>query len=94
MSPVYPQCFCGRNSDDPDELGGATCNMACTGNENEACGGRSAMNVYEYAEPFGKYAGCFVDNTRDRVLTGDYTSDSDMTLEVRLARQPLVKPVL
>ncbi|CAM9751708.1 unnamed protein product, partial [Sphacelaria rigidula] len=75
------ECFCGRNSDDPDELGGATCNMACTGNENEACGGRSAMNVYEYAEPFGKYAGCFVDNTRDRVLTGDYTSDSDMTLE-------------
>lgn len=91
---MYPQCFCGRNSDDPDDLGGATCNMACTGDENETCGGRSAMNVYEYTESLGEYAGCFVDSTRDRVLTGDYISDSDMTPEVRVAGQSPVLPIL
>lgn len=53
--------------------------MSCSGDANETCGGRLAISVYEYTG----YAGCFMDNVADRVLTGSSFVDNDMTAEVR-----------
>ncbi|CAM9763241.1 unnamed protein product, partial [Sphacelaria rigidula] len=64
------ECFCGVTSDDPDRLGDATCNMDCSGDASETCGGRNAISVYEFTNPPSGYAGCFVDSGSDRVLTG------------------------
>ncbi|CAM9947269.1 unnamed protein product, partial [Sphacelaria rigidula] len=75
------ECFCGPSSDDPSRLGDATCNMECSGDASETCGGRNAISVYEFTDdsPSG-YAGCFVDSSRDRILTGQSKkNDPDMT---------------
>ncbi|CAM9763309.1 unnamed protein product, partial [Sphacelaria rigidula] len=72
------ECYCGPASDDFDSLGEATCTMSCSGDANETCGGRLAISVYEYTG----YAGCFMDNVTDRVLTGSSFVDNDMTAEV------------
>jgi hypothetical protein len=77
------ECYCGdalasTNSADPK------CSMACSGNKQEICGGRSAINVYQNlayvprkpAEiPGIPYVGCFVDTAAhllpDKIITGD-----------------------
>lgn len=75
------ECYCSSGSDELDSLGEATCNMECSGDDSETCGGRLAISVYEYTG----YAGCFVDNVRDRVLTAGSFVDDEMTAEVREA---------
>ncbi|CAN0092627.1 unnamed protein product, partial [Sphacelaria rigidula] len=84
ISPVYmPQCFCGVASDVPDRYGDATCNMKCSGDTGETCGGRRAISVYEFTDSPSGYAGCFVDSSSDRVLTGEFLkNEPTMTLKV------------
>lgn len=82
---IHTQCFCGRTSDDPDKLGPATCDMSCAGDASETCGGRLAISVYEYTERrTSEYAGCFVDESGLRALSGkSRKGDPNMTREVR-----------
>lgn len=63
--------------------------MECSGDESETCGGRNAISVYEFTDDSSSgYAGCFVDSTRDRVLTGpSKKNDPDMTSAVSGARK-------
>lgn len=91
-----PQCFCGTSLDDPDKVGVATnCDIACTGNGAEICGGRFAISVYEPAEssPVSsstsgtRYLGCYGDaESPNRIMTEGLT-DSFMTLEVNERRR-------
>ena len=40
------KCWCGDDSD-YDRHGTAVCDMDCTGDASETCGGRNAMSVYD-----------------------------------------------
>ncbi|CAM9719121.1 unnamed protein product, partial [Sphacelaria rigidula] len=74
------ECYCGSSSDDPELFDNADCNMGCSGDASETCGGRNAVSVYQFTEDPSAYAGCFVDSSRDRVLTGSSrTDESGMT---------------
>ncbi|CAN0209622.1 unnamed protein product [Ectocarpus sp. 12 AP-2014] len=90
------ECFCSSSGDTPDELGESEdCEMACSGDSSEICGGFYAIQVYEYLDddtptpvtptPSGdgdyESVGCFVDDASDRVLSGDsmLSSNSVMT---------------
>lgn len=80
------QCFCAAPSDDIDSLKQTSnCDIACTGDASETCGGAYAVEIYrrETAVVDPAYLGCFVDSVNDRVLTGD-SSDyyPAMTIEV------------
>ena len=56
------------------------CDLPCSGDEDQTCGGYTAISVYEYITyPF---VGCFKDS-RDRVLSGQFFRSDDMTTEVR-----------
>ncbi|CAN0272691.1 unnamed protein product, partial [Scytosiphon promiscuus] len=45
------QCYCSADGDSPDELGTATnCDVACSGDAGETCGGTWAISVYEYSD--------------------------------------------
>lgn len=42
------ECFCGSNAPaDSTKLPDSTCNMKCSGDPHEICGGYYAMNIYE-----------------------------------------------
>lgn len=41
------QCFCGNNLDGSSQTPDSDCNMACTGNANEICGGPARMTVWK-----------------------------------------------
>lgn len=62
--------------------------MACTGDEDQPCGGSNRLNVYTSdvmapAVADWKYSGCYEDSVAKRVLTGDYHADpAEMTPEV------------
>ena len=45
------ECYCGsalQNGGGPAPDGDALCNMACSGNANETCGGSDRLNMYQY----------------------------------------------
>ena len=44
------QCFCGNDSYEFQIVPDSQCNMKCTGNSEETCGGSWRMNVYSVAE--------------------------------------------
>lgn len=85
-------CF-GSNSPTYDTLGPATCNLACSGNIQQTCGGAYANSVYAITtatvvpttppptrSPY-KYVGCFGD-ANARVMTQIATQeDWGMTIE-------------
>lgn len=78
------ECFCGADTDTPEEAPASTnCDMACSGDADETCGGRNALNLYlgDGAIVEG-YLGCWTDVTTDRIF-GDKLSDATMTIEVR-----------
>jgi len=59
------ECFCG---DDYDDYGSANnCNMPCSGNAKEKCGGTWALSVYATG-----YIGCFRDKPQ-RAMSGGMT---------------------
>ncbi|CAM9382480.1 unnamed protein product, partial [Ectocarpus sp. 8 AP-2014] len=76
------QCWCGDNAD-YDANGAGECNMACSGDAGEICGGFYAMSVYENPDDSG-YLGCYSDPADSRIFDLVDTSD-DMTSDVCLA---------
>ncbi|XP_077866480.1 uncharacterized protein LOC144354689, partial [Saccoglossus kowalevskii] len=71
------QCFCGDDYDEYGALDESSCNMKCTGDSSEICGGTWANAVYKSREP--TYIGCYVD-TSSRALSGySYSDGSNMT---------------
>jgi len=44
------QCFCGNDSHNFEIVPDSQCNMKCTGNKDESCGGSWRMNVYSVEE--------------------------------------------
>ncbi|CAM9363879.1 unnamed protein product [Ectocarpus fasciculatus] len=75
------QCWCGNNAE-YDVHGDTVCDMACSGDSSEVCGGNYAMSVYENdnVEVDPSYRGCFADTADNRVFH-QTTSDFDLTTE-------------
>lgn len=80
---LLKQCWCGNNAE-YDANGVGVCDMACSGDSGELCGGSYAMSVYENdnVEVDPSYRGCFADTADNRVFH-QTTSDFDLTTEVR-----------
>ena len=86
------ECYCGNALQSYSALGFTGCNMACSGNTSEICGGRSRISVYNlttYVPPttvksVGTYVsqGCYLEATTGRLLSGpSYTNKTGMTVE-------------
>ncbi|CAM9489433.1 unnamed protein product [Ectocarpus fasciculatus] len=87
------ECWCSSSGDSPDAQGESSgCNISCSGDSSETCGGSYAMSVYEYSDdddtptpvtptPSGdgdyESVGCFKDDSSDRVLSGDSVTSSN-----------------
>ncbi|KAK7459660.1 Cell wall integrity and stress response component 2 [Stygiomarasmius scandens] len=50
------ECYCG-NGLTPDYGSSTGCDMRCTGDESQICGGINAINVYQYSEVLSSYGG-------------------------------------
>ncbi|CAN0158496.1 unnamed protein product, partial [Ectocarpus sp. 13 AM-2016] len=74
------QCWCGDN-EGYDANGDGVCEMSCSGDSDEICGGFYSMTVYE--NPESDYLGCYSDPADDRIFERMASSD-DMTAEVCL----------
>ena len=86
------ECYCGNGLQSYSSVGYTGCNMACTGNKTEFCGGSSRLSLYNlttYVPPttvkqVGTYLsqGCYNEATNGRLLTGkSYTNNTGMTVE-------------
>jgi hypothetical protein len=84
------ECFCGRSvtsqpADDP-----TTCNMACSGNATQACGGSDRLSVYTRPATDGPQTnpgpagyqslGCYNDTVSARTLSTFAASGDQMTV--------------
>ncbi|CAM9974029.1 unnamed protein product, partial [Pylaiella littoralis] len=74
------ECWCSQDEDldyaRHSESG--ECDMSCSGNSGETCGGFLVFDLYKT----GGYMGCFADDTDDRVLGNEITGQGDMTPDV------------
>ncbi|XP_062608867.1 uncharacterized protein LOC134270643 [Saccostrea cucullata] len=77
------QCFCGdflsTNIPKPER----ECNMKCSGNKNQMCGGHYRMNIYRnlnYNQEHLIHLGCYQDQPT-RTLAGKKTKSKSMTIE-------------
>lgn len=79
------ECFCGYWPDTRSSVpqSDASCNMACTGNANEACGAAGYIGAYRNykSEPQPQqdsngyqYLACYTDDTKSRSLGHAYRS--------------------
>ncbi|CAN0168657.1 unnamed protein product, partial [Ectocarpus sp. 13 AM-2016] len=62
------KCWCGDNAA-YDANGAGVCDMSCSGDSSEVCGGSYSMNVYaslDVEEPI--YLGCYSDPPADNRL--------------------------
>ncbi|HZS39580.1 MAG TPA: WSC domain-containing protein [Polyangia bacterium] len=84
------QCFCGNRYGRYGQATDADCNMRCSGNQAQLCGGNWRNSVYQHAGPpsvppqppgpaRAAYVGCFVDQD-DRDLP-DAFMDGNMSVE-------------
>lgn len=89
---TYTQCFCGVESDDPDEFGEAVCNFECAGDPSQTCGGFNAISVYTFgtdgppptpAPVTPEFLGCWADFKSNRLMTLVVEATAAMTIEVR-----------
>lgn len=68
------------------ELGDATCDFECAGDETEICGGFFAISVYQYPDvvitPTPTFLGCWGDSKGGRIMMNKQT-DGTMTTDVR-----------
>lgn len=78
----FKTVLCG---DDVADNGDGVCDMACSGNSDEICGGSYALSIYSY-DP--DYLGCWSDpHTADtRLFSILIASSEDMTTAVRNQR--------
>ncbi|KAL1840964.1 hypothetical protein VTJ49DRAFT_7570 [Mycothermus thermophilus] len=83
------ECHCGM-IEPPVTADDSECNMPCSGDPNETCGGPMKLNVFYFdtactedqpAVPGFEYMGCFTDNVPQRVLTGHVVREGGMTLQ-------------
>ncbi|CAN0056146.1 unnamed protein product [Ectocarpus sp. 6 AP-2014] len=74
------ECWCGDNAD-YDANGEGVCDMACSGDASQICGGFYAMSVYENVDPVDpSYRGCYSDPADSRIFVEAGSSDG-MTAE-------------
>ncbi|XP_062621145.1 uncharacterized protein LOC134282767 [Saccostrea cucullata] len=73
-------CFCGNYFTENVRHPERECNMKCSGNNKEICGGSWRMNIYRSPEYNNEYLGCFQDQT-SRTLADNYTNKKSMTVE-------------
>ena len=72
------QCFCGVSVDHLSKQNSSECNMPCTGNSTQTCGGPDRLSVYWNSAPgavtnrgdssLAIYVGCWKDSVDARVL--------------------------
>lgn len=86
------QCYCGLTIESPgSQTSENSCNMPCTGDSAEVCGGAGLINVIAYDHPAWLpsdpiyidgyiYLGCYTDSVSARVLDEDQHFDSAMTV--------------
>ncbi|KLO15166.1 WSC-domain-containing protein, partial [Schizopora paradoxa] len=83
------QCFCSNSlNTDASAADESSCNMACSGDATQACGGAGFINVYSTSSGGGSapstaqsigdwsYAGCYSDVVGARTLLNQVTLDS------------------
>ena len=86
------ECYCGNGLQSYSAVGFKGCDMPCSGNKTELCGGNNRLSVYNlttYVPPttvkqVGTYLsqGCYNEATNGRVLSGaSYTNATSMTVE-------------
>ncbi|KJA23963.1 hypothetical protein HYPSUDRAFT_201077 [Hypholoma sublateritium FD-334 SS-4] len=81
------ECYCDNLIESTGAPIASGCNMTCTGNSAEICGGANAINVFSLntspPPPTGwTSAGCYSDTPTSRTLkVASFTSVTDMTLE-------------
>lgn len=86
------QCYCSNVMTSTSALGQTGCNMACTGNTAETCGGSSRLSIFNntaYQFPGNPspvnsyvYQGCYQEAAAGRLLSGpSYTNSTGMTVE-------------
>jgi hypothetical protein len=84
------ECYCGNQLDKLSAKAPVgDCNMPCSGNASETCGGGLRLNLYSNStlpvpdSPIDTYAseGCFTDSVQDRVLAGRRFTDNAMTVQ-------------
>ena len=81
------ECYCDtaiQNSQGQAPDGSAGCDMGCSGNEGETCGGPNRLNVYA-AGPAWVSLGCYTDQPYERTLTTVGTYDGLLTIAKCLA---------
>ena len=66
------QCWCDNslhNNGGPAPDGDTGCNMPCSGNANEICGGSNRLSLYAPTVTGWNSLGCYTDNVQTRTLT-------------------------
>ncbi|XP_062598585.1 uncharacterized protein LOC134260014 [Saccostrea cucullata] len=72
-------CFCGNSFTTNVRKPEVECNMKCSGNDRQICGGGWRINIYR--KPYHKeYLGCFQDQY-NRILAEKNTNTKSMTVE-------------
>lgn len=80
VPPRRKQCWCGDINAPYSVNGEGVCDMPCSGNSDENCGGSYSMDVYAH-DP--TYLGCFSDPADGRIFVFE-SSTSSMTAEVTI----------
>lgn len=85
------QCFCGTLPSDTPDAPDSDCNIRCTGNSSQTCGGASRLTVFESTSPYQPpsnpvipgydYAGCYTDSVENRTLADTVFTGIHMTVE-------------
>jgi hypothetical protein len=86
------QCYCANTIASASTFGNTGCNMACSGNSGETCGGSNRINIFNntaYVYPGNPqnvnsyvYLGCYQEATTGRLLSGmSYSDTQGMTVE-------------
>ncbi|KAA8895875.1 WSC domain-containing protein [Sphaerosporella brunnea] len=89
------ECFCGNSLMNGATYNNTGCNMACTGDSSQVCGGADRLTVYadstfvppQIVPGVGSYAsqGCYTEGTNERALSGFAFSAGNMTAAVCVA---------